>query len=92
MNIALDPNNGPDGANKMASAARRMRRVQINRTNMYLTVAIFTTLIVFFLSVWAAIDPSRTSKDYELTQTQNLFGETIVNVSYYCKRGDGKFW
>ena len=78
--------------NKMASAARRMRRVKINRNNLYLTVAIFTTLIVIFLSVWTAIDPSRTNKEYELTETQNSFGDTIVNVSYFCNGGDEKFW
>jgi hypothetical protein len=59
---------------------------------MFIGVAVGSIMVVAYLSVWTAIDPSQRAEEYELTEQETPFGETIVGVSYYCNGGDYGFW
>lgn len=58
--------------NKLMSAARRMRRVKLQRGSLYGGVAIISVLVVVYLTVWTVIDPPQRKAQYELTDRQSF--------------------
>jgi 7 transmembrane sweet-taste receptor of 3 GCPR len=71
--------------NTLMAAARRMKRIKINRFNLFLAVAMFAIMMTIFLIIWTIMDPPTKTNHYELTDTVNNEGETIVLVYSFCQ-------
>jgi len=70
---------------RMMQAAKRMRRVTLNRQQLYGTLLILALLAAVYLAVWTGVDPSKRSDQIILQPdrvTEN--GETVVTVTYFC--------
>jgi 7 transmembrane sweet-taste receptor of 3 GCPR len=70
--------------NTLMAAARRMKRIKINRSNLFLVVAFFTSIMTIFLIIWTVIDPPEKRNHYELTNGINDDNDTIVMVYSAC--------
>jgi 7 transmembrane sweet-taste receptor of 3 GCPR len=64
--------------NKLMSAARRMRRVKLQRGSLYGGVAIISLLVAAYLIVWTVIDPPQRKAQYELTDRQYMMGTGVA--------------
>jgi len=70
--------------NKLMEAAKKMRRVVIQRKSLFAAVMVVCALVALFLAVWTALDPPHKEAAYDLTDVSAEGGETIVTVRYYC--------
>lgn len=70
--------------NRLMNAARRMKRVVVNRSYLVGVVVLITALVVIFLVLWTVIDPPQRSAEYDLTATMVGNNETVVMLTYYC--------
>lgn len=77
--------------NAMMKAAERMRRTTIKIRNLLLVVAAVSGVMVVFLILWTVLDPPLRKGEYQLTETQNEDGATIIESSYYC-RSESNVW
>ena len=78
--------------NKMMSAARSMRRVSLNRNNLYKVVAGIVLLMAVFLATWTGVDPPQKTAEYELTDQTTESMEQVVGVTYFCSGGNSNGW
>lgn len=70
--------------NKVMRAARKFRRVVLDRTQLFGAVAAIEALVVMYLTLWTIFDAPRKQAQYELTDSQTDVGEYVVYVGYYC--------
>jgi len=81
--------------NRVIRAASRMRRVTLNRTHLFRTVALISVLCIGYLSLWTWFDPPHKKADYTLTgstvQTERGT-ETVVEVNFFCGAGESNVW
>ena len=77
--------------NKLMTAARRMRRVKLERTDLLRVVFALCSIVVAFMILWTILDPPKQNPNYDLTEQENDNGATIVLSSTYCS-SDDMFW
>lgn len=70
--------------NRLMSAARQARRVEVKRTALFGAVLFLSTIIVIFLSLWTGLDPPSRETDYKLTDIQTADGESIISINQFC--------
>ena len=70
--------------NKLAQAARKLRRIKVSKRSLFCSVFVFSILVVPFLILWTILDPPQPYSDYSLTEDQTSSDETIVHVEYHC--------
>lgn len=70
--------------NRLLMAARRMRRVTVQRKALLGTVAMISSILTIYLIVWTILDPPRETNEYLLTEETTDNGEIIVGKTYYC--------
>uniref|UniRef100_A0A7S0ATN0 G-protein coupled receptors family 3 profile domain-containing protein n=1 Tax=Minutocellus polymorphus TaxID=265543 RepID=A0A7S0ATN0_9STRA len=70
--------------NKMMSAAKKMKRVELDRKKLYYVVFAITFFVVVFLVAWSAADPPREQPSFELGDEVNDQGGNVVSVTYSC--------
>lgn len=70
--------------NRLMHAARQMRRVVVNRTNLFGGVALIIFFVLIFLTVWTVVDPPHRNGEYDLSGMQTANNETIILLNYYC--------
>jgi hypothetical protein len=73
--------------NRIMSAARRMRRVTLKKSNLFRVVFLLSALVLIYLILWTALDRPRQSTDYELTDDKTENGETTILTTNYCTSG-----
>ena len=61
-----------------------MKRARIERRTLFGVVAFICVLMIVYLIVWTVLDPPHATAEYELTDTLNDDGETIVWVLDVC--------
>ncbi|CAB9531639.1 Gamma-aminobutyric acid (GABA) B receptor [Seminavis robusta] len=70
--------------NHIMSVGKKMRRSRLDRRYLFGVVATICTLLVIFLILWSVLDTPKVMQEYELTETKNEDGETIVWVLDVC--------
>ncbi|CAB9506860.1 expressed unknown protein [Seminavis robusta] len=70
--------------NKLMRAAKKMKRVKLERSWLFGAVFAIAFAMVVFLVVWTAVDPVQRLIAHELTTEETEAGETIVAARYYC--------
>ena len=70
--------------NKLMQAAKKMRRIQLSKKDLFRVMAAITGLVIIFMIVWTVVDPPSEKGDYHLTDEINSDGSTIVTVGYSC--------
>jgi hypothetical protein len=73
--------------NRIMNAARRMRRVKLEKSTLFRAVFLLSGLVLIYLILWTALDRPRQSIDYELTDDKTENGETIILTTDYCTSG-----
>lgn len=73
------------------AAARKLKRVTIERSTLYYFVTAWAFFAVVGLTVWTAVDPRQPHKHLTLLDETNSYGETVVQLTYYC-RSDSIYW
>ncbi|CAB9514883.1 unknown protein [Seminavis robusta] len=67
------------------SVGKKMRRSRLDRRYLFGVMATICTLVVIFLILWSSLqDTPKVMQEYELTETKNEEGETIVWVLDVC--------
>jgi len=77
--------------NKIMLAAKKMRRVRIEKNLLYKYVAGLSGLTVLYLIVWTLLDPSQREGIYTITGDLTQDDATIVSVYYQCS-STSKLW
>ncbi|KAL3908885.1 MAG: hypothetical protein SGARI_002862 [Bacillariaceae sp.] len=78
--------------NTLVRASTRMKRIQVSRPKLLGTVLLISSLEIIFLMLWTILDPPNRTPEYELTDVQDeVSGDTIVEVQYYCS-SESKSW
>ena len=70
--------------NQLIAAARRFRRVVVNRKFLFGAVFLISIVVAIYLILWSSIDPPGRNMEYELTSAKTNDGSTIVTVQYFC--------
>ncbi|CAB9512659.1 7 transmembrane sweet-taste receptor of 3 GCPR [Seminavis robusta] len=70
---------------RMMRAARKCRRVVLDRTRLVRIVAALCMIAVLFLGVWMGVDPPHKELQLHLTNQQNDRGATIVTTTSHCE-------
>ena len=70
--------------NQLMHAAQRMRRVKLNRSSLYNTVAIITIMIIAFLVCWTVLDPPQKTAEFSMSDETDDEGATIIHLKYFC--------
>lgn len=71
--------------NRLMQAARRMKRIKLNRVFLLGVVAALFGLVCMYLIIWTALDPPSKQGYYELSDEKAANGEVIVAASYSCQ-------
>lgn len=74
--------------NRLAQAAKKMRRLVLSRKNLFYIVLFLTSITLIHLIAWTWVDPPRVGWKYELTDATTDANETIIKVRYLCNYGD----
>lgn len=61
-----------------------MKRAKIKRSLLFGVVCMIGVVVVLFLTLWTVLDQPKLQHEYELTESQNENGETIVHVLDIC--------
>ncbi|CAB9515293.1 Metabotropic glutamate receptor 1 [Seminavis robusta] len=77
------------GINRIMSAARHMRRVRLEKTDLYKSVVVIVLLVLAFLISWSVVDPPYKEAEYILTGRTNEDGARVVNFVYFCSSDSG---
>lgn len=70
--------------NSLFRNAKKMKRVQINRSQMYKKIGIGLLAITIFLIFWTILDSSTAIPYYTLTDNDNESGGSIVEIGLMC--------
>ena len=73
------------------AAAKKMRRIQIKRANLFGIVAIFTLATIVGLIVWTVLDPPIPTLEFFLQDDVSNEGATIVDVQSWCS-SEANYW
>lgn len=71
--------------NQIMNAARKMRRVKVDRYSLVGVVIVLSLMVVVFLVLWTILDRPSQATNYQLTSQKTAFDETIVKASSFCK-------
>jgi hypothetical protein len=71
--------------NRLMTAAQQMRRVKLERKNLFGVVFALTVLVVAFMMAWTFADPFIKTIEYNLTDDTTTEDETVVIMSPYCE-------
>ncbi|CAB9496241.1 Metabotropic glutamate receptor-like protein [Seminavis robusta] len=77
--------------NRLLSAAKKMKRVQIKRANLFAVVIGFATFTIIGMTVWTIVDPPKPRTDFTLEDQVNDQGETLVAYSRHCS-SESDYW
>ena len=70
---------------KLASAAKKMRRLRLTREKLFRAVWCIFSLVVVFMILWTVLDPPRSAYEYKLKlHDRNENGDTIVSYRRIC--------
>lgn len=70
--------------NTLFRRAKKMKRVQIKRTDMYKRIGIVLLVITIFLITWTIVDMPTEKSYYILTDSENDSGGNIVQIGLMC--------
>jgi len=78
---------------KVLQAGKKFRRVTVDKKKLVKTSIGISAIAAVFCALWTGLDPMIPQEQLILTDEANDLGETIVEVSYYCKsESDAWFW
>ncbi|CAJ1968195.1 unnamed protein product [Cylindrotheca closterium] len=72
--------------NRLMSASRRMRRVNINMMHLYSTVLVLSGIVAIYLLVWTVVDPAKA------TEVRRLEEDSITISSHWGCRSESEYW
>ena len=75
--------------NKLMQAAKKMRRITLNKQHLFRAVGVLTGIVIVYMIVWTVMDPPVRERDYQLTDTLTADGSTIVTSGCYCRSTRG---
>jgi len=70
--------------NRLMSSARKLRRVVLNRSTLFIGVAVLNSVMVVCLISWTILDPPKRQAKDQLSEKMTEAGETIVIINYHC--------
>ena len=73
---------------KLMTAARRMKRIKLERKKLFGAVFIICSIVAGVLLTQTILSPPRKKLNYELLSEQTENQETIVQVDHYCHTDD----
>ena len=76
---------------KIVKDSMKMKRVTVDRKKMFRRSIGFSGLAAVYCLFWTIFDTPHSEASLQVTNGQNEFGETIVNVSHYCD-SDSNIW
>jgi hypothetical protein len=71
--------------NRLMAAAQQMRRVKLDRRNLFGVVFALAALVVGYMMAWTIADPFLMAIEYILTDDTTSEDETVVIMSPYCE-------
>ena len=69
---------------RLMTAARSMRRVELNQRHLITMVLGLTAFVVIFLIFWSTLDPPKQGSLLELSDETTAAGETVVLTQSFC--------
>ena len=75
--------------NRLTKASNRLKRITVDRMNLFVFVAGVVGLVVCYMAFWTAFDPPDRQGEYELTEKVTMNGETVVELSFHCASESG---
>lgn len=76
---------------KIVKDSMKMKRVTVDKKKMFRRSIGFIGLAAVYCLFWTIFDTPHSEASLQVTDVQNEFGETIVNVSHYCD-SDSHIW
>ncbi|CAJ1968191.1 unnamed protein product [Cylindrotheca closterium] len=72
--------------NHLMKASKKMRRVQINRQQLYTSLLVLSGIVALYLIVWTAVDPSKA------TEVRKLEDDRTTVTSHFGCRSSSPYW
>ena len=70
--------------NKVFQASKKLKRVVINKKNLYGLVCFIMFLSTVYLVCWSVMDPYIVKRKYELQDPMNEISGSEINIEYLC--------
>jgi len=81
-----------DAINKLFASGKQMQRVRLGKYKFMLSVLGTSCAVAAFLLVWTVIDTPSVRDEFDLSNSPNPNGETVVAVSSYCGSDDAVWY